>query len=111
MRAARRGVALLDAVAALAVLGTTLTAVLTLVIQANDATRAAMDRERRTREAGRFMEAVLTWPSSDLDRRLGSHRQGPWLLSITRTDRTLYRIELLTTDSLPILSTAAWRAP
>lgn len=113
MRVRRRtGAALLEAIVALAVLGTAGVAALVLVRDAVRTVEHAREAERRMGDAHVFMSAVSLWTREDLDRRLGERPQGPWRLAILRPEPTLYRVTLR--DSLSgrvVLATHVYRAP
>lgn len=103
------GFVLLEVVAAVTILAVTAVAAMTLVIQAGDAVARSIDAEREIRRASAFLEAVTLWTREELDQRLGIRRQGPWLLSVDREVAGLYRLRLMTSDSLVLLETAAAR--
>ena len=54
--------------------------------------------ERDIRAASAFLDAVVLWPRDDLDRHMGTRREGPWLLTVDRRDSTLYHVTVF--DSL-----------
>jgi hypothetical protein len=102
---------LLEALIALAMLAAAAMATYSLA-QAN-AFRSAqlIDRGRALRGASAFMDAVALWTRSDLDLRLGTRQQGPYLLRVTRVTPTLYALDLLDGASYAaLLSTAVFRA-
>ncbi len=106
----RRGAALLEAVVALAVLGAVASAAAWNATESLRAVIRIHEREQAQRQAGRLLTAVSLWPRADLDRHLGTSRQGPWRL---RVDRPLTRIyEVSVVDSLSnvvLLRTALYR--
>lgn len=104
------GSALLEVIAALAILAVGGLAASTLIATAAHSLTERNNIEAELREANRFMNAVVLWPREDMDRRLGIRRQGEWLLLIRKSGGTLYHIEVLRTDSTPLLQTAAYRA-
>lgn len=111
MRLGRRlaGAALLEAVAALAILAAA--AVGMLVLSRESA--AVLDHVRRAEQeltrASRFVAAVSLWPNAVLDQRLGERQQGDWRLVIEKRG-TLYLIALVdTASSRVILRTAVHR--
>lgn len=106
----RRGVALLEAIVALAIFATVGIAALTMAAGANRAAADARKADEEVREASRFLEAVALWTRNDLDQRLGDRGQGPWILRIDRPLPELYTVTL--SDSLrhvPLLSTSLFR--
>lgn len=106
----RRGVALLEAIVALAIFATVGIAALTMAAGASRAAAAAREADGELREASRFLEAVALWTRNDLDQRLGDRRQGPWILRIERPLPELYLVTL--SDTLrdnPVLQTSLFR--
>ena len=113
MRAARSrrcGVVLLEALVALALVGTA--ALATLALTAADTAQVArtLSRSAEISAASAFLENVALWSRQDFDHRLGSRRQGPYVLRIMRPMTTVYTIELLDrSDERLLLSTAVYR--
>lgn len=91
------GTALLDVLAALAILGTAGLALTGLVHQAIRAQAASERAERTLDEADRVLSALTLLAREDLDRRLGTHPLGEFLVNIQRPERTLYRIAIAET--------------
>lgn len=88
----RRGIALLEVLAAftlLAIAGLTLTAVLRDA--ANAAVRAEQ-AEREMREASRVLAAMTLLRREDLVRRIGIHRIGNLAVAVARPRPGIYRI-------------------
>jgi type II secretory pathway pseudopilin PulG len=111
MTSQTRGAALLEALVALALLGTVASAAAwraTEYIRAVERTHA---READQRAGARLLSAVALWPRADLDRHLGTSRQGPWRMYIERPTRTVYTILLSDTagGASPLLQTAVYR--
>jgi len=98
MRLGSRGAVLLEAVIALAVLATVGSAAAVSASESIRAVNRAHEREDEIRRAGRLLTAVSLWTHDDLDRHLGSTRQGPWWLRIDRVMPALYTVQLA--DSL-----------
>jgi len=92
MRAAESGAALLEALAALAILGTSALALAAHARQTLATTEMLRAAESDVAEAGAFLDAVVLWPVADLDRRLGERRNGPWRLEIVRDPLQLYHV-------------------
>jgi type II secretory pathway pseudopilin PulG len=110
MPPARRGVALLEAIVALAIFATVGIAALTMAATATRATASTRDADRELREASGFLEAVALWTRNDLDQRLGDRRQGPWTLTIERPYAELYLVTLRDTlNGAPLLETSLFR--
>ena len=89
-----RGVALLEALVALAILGTAGLALVTLESAALGAERDARTRERTLAAEERVLAAMTLLRRDELDRRLGRHPVGEFLLDVQRPERTLYRIAI-----------------
>ena len=107
----RSGVALLEAIVALTIFAVVAA---TVTLSASTSLRAvgrARDAEREIAEASDFMDAVTLWTRVDLDRRLGSHAQGPWRLAISRPLPTVYLVTLSDDSSArPLITTAVYRS-
>ena len=86
-RVPRLGVALLEVIVALAIFATAGVAALAMAAEITRVVRDAHAAEAELRDASAFLEAVVLWPRSDLDQRLGDRRQGPWLLRVERPHR------------------------
>lgn len=91
----RRGAVLLEAIVALVILAVAGTAVVTLAAESARAMDRAQEAAQAMGRADAFFHAVALWPREDLDRHLGTHPQGPWLLRIDRPTPTLYEAVLL----------------
>jgi type II secretory pathway pseudopilin PulG len=105
-----RGVALLEALVALALLGTVASAAAWSATESLRAVRRMHAREAEQRRAARLLSAVSLWPRADLDRHLGDRPQGAWRLEIDRTTPTIYVTTVR--DSLSgavLLQTALYR--
>ncbi len=108
--ASRPGAALLEVIVALTILATSGATVVTLMAQSSHAVRRARETETELRRASALFDAVALWTRDDLDRHLGSRRQGPWMMHVDRTAQTLYSVAL--TDSLgarDLLNTTLFR--
>ncbi len=106
-----RGAALLEALVALALLGTVGSAAAWSATESLRAVQHLHSRENDQRLAARFFTAVSLWPREDLDRHLGDRPQGPWRLRIDRPVRTVYTVTLSDTVSggTVLLQTALYR--
>lgn len=91
---ARRGVVLLEVLLALTILGMVGSALTALALESGRSVARTADAERELRRASGFLEAVALWPREDLDQRLGTRRQGAWLLTVDRRGTVLYTVQL-----------------
>ncbi len=92
MRATERGVALLEVVAAVAILSAAGLAMVTLVSDGLRATVEARARERELWDEERLLAAYALLSRNDLDQRLGSREAGRYVVHVQRPEPTLYRI-------------------
>jgi type II secretory pathway component PulK len=106
-----RGAALLEALVALALLGTVASAAAWSATESLRAVQRMHAREQEQRLAARFFTAVSLWPREDLDRHLGDRPQGPWRLRIARPIPAVYTVTLSDTVSggVVLLQTALYR--
>ena len=112
-RAGREGAVLLEAVIAITVLGIVISGTAWMATEALASLNRAQEAEAEMREANRFLTAVSLWSATELDRRLGTTEQGPWLLRIDRTGAYLYVVTLMERepDAPPLLGTILFRGP
>lgn len=104
-----RGAALLEALVALAILGTVGSAAAWSVTESLRAVQRTQARESEQRGAGQLLTAISLWPRADLDRHLGNRRQGVLQLYIERPTRTIYTVALRDTTGILLLQTALYR--
>ena len=101
---------LLEVLVALALLGAAAASLTALALEAGRVTEAARRADRQSRKASAFLDVVSLWPREDLDRRLGSRRQGEWVLTVQRAGPALYRISLRdSTSRRELMETALYR--
>jgi type II secretory pathway pseudopilin PulG len=106
----RRAVILLEALIALALIGTAAVSLLALTASDTEAVRRLTARSDEINAASRFLDAVALWTREDLDRRLGTRPQGPYRLRILRPTPLVYTVELLdAATERPLLATAVYR--
>ena len=109
-RVDRRGVALLEVLVALAILGTAGSAFIGIAMQSARATQGARDEERRMRAASDFLDKVSLWERVDLDRHLGDRPEGEWRLRLSRVSRDLYAVAVTdSTGGRMLLQTSLYR--
>jgi type II secretory pathway pseudopilin PulG len=94
----RAGFALLDALIALAILGTAGLSLVALVRSGLDGERRAQAQELELAAASRVLMAMTLLTRSDLDQRIGRHPVGEFVVDVERPERTLYRIALGNAD-------------
>ncbi|HOX21027.1 MAG TPA: type II secretion system protein [Gemmatimonadales bacterium] len=107
----RSGFALLEAIIALAILGTAGLSLVALI-------RSGLEGERRTRgeeklmaSASRVLTAMALLTREDLDRRLGTHAVGEFSVEVQRPEQALYRLAIAAADrsSTELLVTVVYR--
>jgi type II secretory pathway pseudopilin PulG len=112
MRGRRDGMVLLEALVAIAILGTVASAAAWKTAETLHAVSRMHAREAEVRAAQRLLSAVSLWPREDLDRHLGARPQGRWMMHVDRTTETLYEIALIDSVSARVvLRTALFREP
>lgn len=94
-----RGMALLEVLAAVVILGVTGLALVDLVTVGTRAVASARERERELADEERLLAAYALLTRVDLDRRLGRRDVGSYLMEVQRPEATLYRISLGRGDS------------
>jgi len=94
MRNGERGATLLEAMVAVAILAA---AGISLVAALDAGVRSEQEARRRERSllaAERVLTATALLTRDDLDRRLGHHPVGEFIVEVQRPDPTLYRIAI-----------------
>jgi type II secretory pathway component PulJ len=89
-----RGAALLEVLVALTILtvaGLSLVGLLSAGVRAE---QDARERERVLADEERVLAAMTLLTRADLDRRLGRHEVGEFVVDVQRPERTLYRIAI-----------------
>jgi type II secretory pathway pseudopilin PulG len=95
MASRERGVALLEVLAAVVILGAAGLALVELIAAGTRAVTAARARERELADEERLLAAYTLLARADLDRRLGRREVGHYFADVQRPERTLYRIALI----------------
>jgi Tfp pilus assembly protein PilX len=92
VRAAERGIALLEVLAAIVILTIAGLSLVSLVAQATASTVTARDRETEQADEERLLAAETLLTRADLDLRLGERSVGPYVVTVARPERMLYRV-------------------
>ena len=92
LRRRERGIALLEVLAAIVILTIAGLSLVSLVAQATASTVTARSRETEQADEERLLAAETLLTRADLDRRLGDRQVGPYVVTVGRPERTLYRI-------------------
>lgn len=99
MPRAERGAALLEVLAAVAILGIAGLGFVELVAAATRAELRARATERELADAERLLAAHTLLRRDDLDRRLGDRVVGPYVINVQRPERELHRIAIARGDA------------
>jgi len=94
VRFGNRGVALLEVIAAVSILGIAGLGLVELVAAGTRAVAEGRARERELADQERLFAAYTLLARPDLDRRIGSRDVGPYVVTVQRPERTLYRIAI-----------------
>ena len=111
MRRDERGVALLEVLVALAILGGVGAALVATLAAGIRARHEISEREMEMKRADRILAATSLLSRPDLDRRLGRHLAGEMLLEIQRPNPVLYRLSVSPSHhpNLDLLTTVVYR--
>lgn len=90
---------LIELMAAIAIMGLSLAALLVLASQTVQVAGSVAARERRMRTAHQVMSLHALLPARDLDLRLGVRTVGTFTVDIQRPEPTLYRIDVRDEDA------------
>jgi len=107
-----RGVALLEVLAAVAILGVAGLALVELVAGGTRAVGVARDRERELTDEERLLTAWSLLKRDELDQRIGERTVGPYVMRVQRPERGLYRlaVERSVAPGVEELVTVVYRA-
>lgn len=108
-RRVRSGAVMLEALVALLIIATVVTSSLQVMRSARETDERAARKLRDVRAATALLEAAALWTSMDLDRHLGSRRQGPWMMEVSRRNDRLYDLRLEEADGRLLLRTTLYR--
>jgi Tfp pilus assembly protein PilV len=105
------GIALLEALVALAILSSAGLALVELVTSGLLAERDARYREQVLAAEERVLTALTLLKGDDLDRRVGRHTIGEFIAEVERPERTLYRVAVaqMTSRDVEDLVTVVYR--
>jgi hypothetical protein len=87
-----RGVALLEVLAAVVILGVAGLALVELVAGGIRAVAVARDRQRELADEERLLTAWSLLKREELDQRIGERLVGPYVVRVQRPERGLYRL-------------------
>jgi hypothetical protein len=112
VRVGNGGVALLEVLAAVAILGVAGLALVELVAGGTRAVGTTRGRELELADEDRLLAAYTLLRSEDLDRRLGDREVGPYVVNLQRPERALYRIGIRRKEAPQVdeLVTVVYRA-
>ncbi len=96
---AERGVALLEVLIALVILATAGVSLVGLLGAGLRGEQDARERERTLANEDRLLAGLTLLKRADLDRRIGRHEVGEFVVDVQRPERTLYRIAIAQTSS------------
>jgi type II secretory pathway component PulK len=107
-----RGVALLEVLAAVAILGVAGLALVELVAGGTRAVAAARDREQELADEEGLLTAWSLLKREELDQRIGDRLVGPYVMRVQRPERGLYRlaVERSVAPGVEELVTVVYRA-
>lgn len=94
MRRGKRGVALLEALVALAILSAAGLGAIGLLGAGLRAERDARERERTLATEERVLAAMTLLNRDELDQRIGRRTVGEFVVGVQRPERTLYRMAI-----------------
>jgi hypothetical protein len=97
---AERGVALLEAVVALTIVGVSGIAAVLAVQQGLDGERRAVAEERLYDGASRVLAGVAVLESRELTRHIGDHADGPFVIRVQRPAPELFRLAVMDSGTL-----------
>ncbi len=111
-RSAVRGLVLLEALLALAILSIAGLSAIGVVQHGLDQERRALAREHEVVEAARVLTALTLLTRTDLDQRLGRRRIGEFVAGIQRPEPALYRLAVAEAahPDVELLVTVVYRA-
>ena len=112
MRRGERGIALLEVLAAIVILSIAGLSLVELITQGTATAATARARETEQMDEDRVLAATTLLTRNDLDLRLGGRSIGPYVVTVARLEKTLYRIAISreTAPDVEDLVTVVFRA-
>lgn len=106
-----RGVALLEVLVAVLILGVAGLALVELIAGGTRAVAGARDRERELADEERLLAAWTLLRREELDQRIGERAVGPYVMRVQRPERGLYRIAVQRKEAPEVeeVVTVVWR--
>ena len=102
VRRGEQGVALLEVLAAVVILGIAGLAMVQLVAAGMRAATHARERERQLADEDRLLAAFTLLRREDLDLRLGDRTVGAYVVNVQRPEQSLYRIALKRVETVAV---------
>ncbi len=102
MRHGERGVALLEVLAAIVILGIAGLAMVRLAAAGTREVTQARDRERELADEDRLLAAYTLLRREDLDLRLGDRGVRGYIVNLQRPEQSLYRIALKRVEAVAV---------
>jgi len=94
IRRARSGVVLLEVIVAMTILVIAGFSAVVWTRQLSETLEHTRDVTDEVVSASRYLDVIALWTRDDLDRHLGTRRQGPWLVRVDRPVPTVYGVAL-----------------
>ncbi len=107
----RSGAVLLEVIVAMTIFAIASVTTIARAAQVRRVVFLAQGREDHLNAASEFLDRVVLWPRADLDRHLGTHPQGEWLLEVQHPAFPLYTIVILDGEThQKLLDTVVYRS-
>lgn len=111
MAAADRGIALLETLIALVILGTAGANAVAVLVESTDGFQQVAREERDVQDQSRLLTAISLLSRSDLEQRLGERLAGPYTVEVRHPEVEIYRVRVRSLGQPPsqALETALYR--
>lgn len=107
----RKGIALIEAMIAVAIIGSIAVGWSVLSLQTTRALDVADQREREVRNASRLLARIAVHSADELDALVGRRDKDGFRLHVSRLSPGLYEVEVLRSGALePVLGTKLYRS-